>query len=45
MTKKDQRQLNQVMAWHLPNRALRKVEKQQQFSDTGGVNWHLGTLA
>ena len=45
MTEKDQRQLNQVMARHLPNRALRKIEKQQRFSDTGGVNWHLGTLA
>ena len=44
MTQKDQRQLNQIMVRHLPNRALSKVEKQQQFSDGGGINWHLGPL-
>ena len=43
MTEKDQRQLNQIMSQHLPNRALKKEENTQQFSDSGGLNGHLDT--
>lgn len=42
MKEKDQRQLNEVIARHQPNRASKKTKgTRQQFSDPTAHNWHL----
>jgi hypothetical protein len=45
MDEKEQRQLNQVMAQYLPNRAVKQEGKRHQFSAPGGHNWHLDTYS
>jgi hypothetical protein len=43
MNEKDQRQLHQLVAQGRSDRALKKKETRQRFSDPGGHNWHLDT--
>jgi hypothetical protein len=45
MDEKDQRELNQVMARRQSNLALKKEGSHHQFSDSGGLNWHLATYS